>query len=55
MMYDITHCHGVDCVTKNECKRYTDKVPDNAVLSWAANLNIDNAPVCPYMMEKLSQ
>jgi len=50
MLKDITRCHGTGCPIKQQCLRHTAPIPDNTLLSWAANLNHERAHICAYYM-----
>lgn len=48
MLENITRCHGTGCPIKQQCLRHTASIPDNTLLSWAANLNHERAHICAY-------
>lgn len=50
MLTDITRCHGVGCSIRSQCLRHVAPVPDNVLLSWAANLNHERAHICVYLL-----
>lgn len=47
MLNDITRCHGIACLQRRQCARHTAPIPENVLLSWASNLNPDQAKPCP--------
>jgi len=50
MLNDITRCVGVGCSEREHCMRCTTPVPERTALSWAGNLNHEQAPECPYFI-----
>jgi len=55
MLNDITRCHGIGYPIKQRCLRHIAPIPDNVLLSWAANLNHERAHICGYYMPVASE